>query len=217
MTYDSATIARLTAEALLEIEAVLFARGEPFTFTSGRKSPVYVDIRKVNSFPRVRTALIDFAVATLQRDLGFERLDSVAGGETAGISFAALIADRLGLPMQYVRKQAKGFGRMAQIEGYLRDGARTLLVEDLQSEGSSKERFVTALREAGAVVSDTFVIFHYGIFPESLATNERLGVKLHALATWWDVLAVAREKRLFDVSELDTVESFLRDPHGWRP
>jgi orotate phosphoribosyltransferase len=212
---EPTTVARITAKLLLEIEAVLFNAAEPFTFTSGRKSPVYVDIRRVNSFPRARSTVIDFATGTLLRDVGFESIDGVAGGETAGISYAALIADRLGLPMQYVRKAPKGFGRMAQIEGHLRDGARTVLVEDLQSEGTSKARFVDALRQAGAKVTDTFVIFHYGIFPQSLQTNETLGVRLHALTTWWDVLAVAREEKAFDEATLDAVERFLRDPHGW--
>ena len=131
-------MARLTARMLLEIKAVHFRADEPYIFTSGLASPVYIDCRKLISYPRIRSTLMDFAVATLQRDAGFEAFDAMAGGETAGIPFAAWIADRLALPMQYVRKKPKGFGRDARIEGAIRDGQRVLLVEDLTTDGGSQ-------------------------------------------------------------------------------
>ena len=212
---DPAAIAAQSARILLEIRAVLFNAREPFTWTSGRISPVYVDCRKVISYPRARAALIDFAVATILRDIGHESLDTIAGGETAGIPYAAWISERMGLPMQYVRKQPKGFGRMAQIEGTLPEGSRTLLVEDLATDGGSKLRFIEALRTAGAVVNDAFVVFHYGIFPQSVESLAKLGVRLHALATWRDVLNVARRDKYFDAETLDQVEKFLGDPDGW--
>src|SRR6266700_3207880 len=138
---DKKTIAELTARMLLEVEAVRFYTDKPFIFTSGLASPVYTDCRRLISFPRVRNALMDFGVSTIARNVGFEAFDAVAGGETAGIAFAAWMAERLGLPMQYVRKQPKGFGRNAQIEGDVRAGARTLLVEDLTTDGRSKINF----------------------------------------------------------------------------
>ena len=143
---DKAFIAETTARMLLEVKAVLFFQDKPFIFTSGWASPVYIDCRKLIFYPRIRTQLVDFATATLSRDAGFEQFDVVAGGETAGIPYAAWIADRLGLPMQYVRKKPKGFGRNAQIEGDVREGARTLLVEDLTTDGRSKINFCQALR-----------------------------------------------------------------------
>jgi orotate phosphoribosyltransferase len=212
-----AAIAEQSARILLEIEAVLFNSREPFTWTSGRKSPVYVDCRKVISFPRARAALLDFAAATVLREIGYESIDAIAGGETAGIPYAAWLAERLGLPMQYVRKQPKGYGRMAQIEGVLKEGQRVLLVEDLATDGGSKLKFVEALRRAGATVTDTFVIFHYGIFPQSIESLREVGVRLHALSTWRDVLNVARADGYFDPETLDQVESFLGDPDGWSP
>jgi orotate phosphoribosyltransferase len=212
-----AAIAEQSARILLEIEAVLFNAREPFTWTSGRKSPVYVDCRKVISFPRARAALLDFAAATVLREIGYESIDAIAGGETAGIPYAAWLAERLGLPMQYVRKQPKGFGRMAQIEGVLKEGQRVLLVEDLATDGGSKLKFVEALRAAGARVTDTFVIFHYGIFPQSVESLREIGVALHALSTWRDVLNVARADAYFDPETLDQVENFLGDPDGWSP
>src|SRR5918994_5518960 len=119
---DKTVMAELTAKMLLEVEAVRFMDDKPFIFTSGRASPVYTDCRRLISFPRVRQTLIDFGVSTVQRDVGFEQFDAVAGGETAGIPFAAWFADRLALPMLYVRKKAKGFGRGSQIEGQLDEG-----------------------------------------------------------------------------------------------
>jgi orotate phosphoribosyltransferase len=212
---SAAAIAEQSARILLEIKAVSFNAQTPYTWTSGRKAPTYVDCRKVISFPRARTALLDFAAATVLRDIGHESIDAIAGGETAGIPYAAWLSDLLGLPMQYVRKQPKGFGRNAQIEGVLKEGDRALLVEDLATDGGSKLKFVEALRTAGAVVTDTFVIFHYGIFPQSVTSLAEIGVRLHALATWHDVLKVARDGNYFDAETLKSVESFLGDPDAW--
>ena len=208
-------ISELTAKMLLEVEAVHFNAAEPFIFTSGWASPVYIDCRKLISFPRVRRTLIDFAVATLQRDIGFERIDAIAGGETAGIPFATMIADRLMLPMQYVRKKPKGFGRNAQIEGHLTSGQRVLLVEDMTTDGRSKANFCNALRTAGAKVEHIFVIFFYDIFPESSSVLKELDVTMHYLATWRDVLAVANRDERFDDHTLAEVEKFIEDPPAW--
>jgi len=212
---DRKTIAELTAKILLEVEAVRFYTDKPYIFTSGLASPVYTDCRRLISFPRVRSSLIDFGAWIVARDVGFEAFDAVAGGETAGIAFAAWMADKLGLPMQYVRKSAKGFGRNAQIEGEVKDGQRVLLVEDLTTDGGSKVNFINALRKAGVRCDHTFVFFYYDIFPEGLKTLKEMGVAHHALATWWDVLAVAKASEKFDGAKLAEVEAFMRDPRGW--
>jgi orotate phosphoribosyltransferase len=210
-----AETARLTARMLLEIEAVHVRRDDPFRLTSGLASPVYIDCRRLISFPRVRGTLMDLACGKLVRDAGFEQFDAVAGGETAGIPFAAWIAERLGLPMLYVRKQPKGFGRAAQIEGALVEGARVLLVEDLATDGGSKVRFAEALRAAGGEVAHTLVVFYYGIFPGAEAMLAAHGLRLHHLATWRDVLAEARAGRHFDEPTLAEVEAFLAAPLEW--
>lgn len=208
-------IAELTAHMLLEVKALQFRAEQPFKFTSGLASPVYTDCRKLISYPRVRTALMDFATSVILRNVGFERLDAVAGGETAGIPFAAWIADRLGLPMLYVRKKPKGFGRNAQIEGDFAEGARVLLVEDLATDGGSKLHFCEALRNAGAKVDHAFVIFYYDIFPETKKVLADNGLALHSLATWWDVLKVVRDNRFFDEATIFEVERFLHGPGEW--
>jgi orotate phosphoribosyltransferase len=158
---------------------------------------------------------MDFSSAVILSEIGYESIDNIAGGETAGIPFAAWIADKLMLPMQYIRKKAKGFGRNAQIEGDLLEGARTLLVEDLATDGRSKVNFCNALRKAGAQVDHCFVLFYYDIFPESQGHLRDLNVKLHHLATWWDVLEVAEESGHFDRGMLREVRSFLNQPAQW--
>jgi orotate phosphoribosyltransferase len=203
------------ARILLETGAVGCMADKPFIFTSGWASPVYTDCRRLISFPRARRALIDLAVAKLERDAGVERFDAVAGGETAGIPYAAWLSDRLMLPMLYVRKQAKGFGRNAQIEGHLTDRQRVLLVEDLATDGASKARFVAALRAAGALVEHAFVLFYYGVFPQAEALLRELGIRLHTLATWHDVLPVARAQGAFPAPILAEIERFLADPVAW--
>lgn len=212
---DKALMADLTARMLLEVGAVHFRADEPYRFTSGLASPVYIDCRKLIAYPRIRNTLMDFAASTILREVGFESLDAIAGGETAGIPFAAWIADRLSLPMQYVRKKAKGFGRDAQIEGDYKEGWRVLLVEDLATDGGSKIRFCEALRTAGMRVEHSFVVFHYDIFPQGKQVLDEHGISLHALATWRDVLKVAREQDFFDAVTLDEVESFLNAPLEW--
>ena len=209
-------IARLTASMLLEIEAVHFNAKEPFTLASGLPSPTYIDCRKLISYPRIRSTLMDFLTVTVMRDAGFEAFTNIAGGETAGIPFSAFVAERMALPMTYVRKKPKGYGRNARIEGVMTESDRVLLVEDLTTDGGSKLSFVDAIRDTGASCAHTAVIFYYGIFPETIETLANHGVSLHHLCTWWDVLAVAKEREAFDVETLTEVESFLRSPRAWQ-
>ena len=209
-------IARLTARALLEIKAVHFNAATPFTLASGLPSPTYIDCRKLISHPRIRSVLMDFMTITVMRRAGFEAFDNIAGGETAGIPFAALVAERMALPMTYVRKKPKGYGRNARIEGDMTPGQRVLLVEDLTTDGGSKLSFVDAIRETGAVCAHTAVIFYYGIFPETTQRLADHGIILHHLCTWWDVLAEARLMGSFDPATLAEVEVFLQGPREWQ-
>jgi len=213
---DKGEIARLTARMLLEIKAVHFNAKTPFTLASGLPSPTYIDCRKLISYPRIRATLMDFLTITVMRDAGFEAFDNIAGGETAGIPFAALVAERMALPMSYVRKKPKGYGRNARIEGDMHAGQRVLLVEDLTTDGGSKLSFVDAIRETGATCAHTAVIFYYGIFPETEGILGDHGITLHALCTWHDVLAEAREGGHFDAETLAEVGRFLAAPRDWQ-
>ena len=203
------------AKILLDIKAVNFRPEEPYILTSGWASPVYIDCRKLISYPDERRRIMKLAVAKLDNDIGFEEIDVVAGGETAGIPYAAWIAQATDKPMLYVRKKPKGFGRNAQIEGDLGKGSQVLLVEDLATDGASKVLFVNALREAGAIVTDAFVVFYYGIFAGALESLKDQGISLHYLATWHDVLAAAEAGDYFSTEAVDGVREFLKDPAAW--
>jgi len=213
---DAAEMARLTARMLLEIGAVNFNTDEPYTLASGLPSPSYIDCRKLISYPRIRSTLMDFLTVTVMRNAGFEAFDNIAGGETAGIPFAALVSERMALPMTYVRKKPKGYGRNARIEGDMSEGQRVLLVEDLTTDGGSKLSFVDAIRDTGASCGHTAVIFYYDIFPETEKTLGDHGVALHHLCTWWDVLAEAKRQGSFAKETLDEVENFLKSPREWQ-
>ncbi|TRL42111.1 orotate phosphoribosyltransferase [Rhizobium straminoryzae] len=216
LTYpDRPVMAELMARMLWEIGAVHFRPQEPYKLASGMASPVYIDCRKLLSFPRIRSTIIDFAASVVTREAGFEKFDCVAGGETAGIPFAALLADRLALPMIYVRKKPKGHGRAAQIEGHMPEGSRVLVIEDLTTVGGSMFTFIDAVRAAGGVIDHAIALFYYGFFPEAEARFANGKVKLHYIATWREVLAVAKADRLFDEATLAEVESFLDAPLAW--
>ena len=204
-----------TARHLLDIGAVHFNAEKPFIFTSGWASPVYIDCRKIISFLEPRRDILRMACEILSDDCDVNKIDYIAGGETAGISYAAWISETLGKPMLYVRKKPKGFGRGAQIEGEMKEGARVLLVEDLTTDGASKVAFAEALRDGGAVVTDVFSVFFYGIYKESPKIFSGAGLTLHALATWKDVLAAARERKLFPEATFAEVEKFLNAPAEW--
>lgn len=209
MTQD---VAAAAARILLETKAVNVNIDEPFTYTSGKRGPVYMDCRRLISFPKARAQLMDFG-ADIFKGLN---VDYIAGGETAGIPYAAFIAERLNKPMLYIRKKPKGFGKMSQIEGFIDEngGQHVGLVEDVQNFGVSVKVFVDAVRAAGATVEHLFVIFQHG--HESSQQNMRdMGITLHALTSWKDVLRVGREDGFFDAATAASVEEYLKNPDEW--
>jgi len=210
-----AMIAAMTARMILEAGAVKYSAERPFFLSSGWASPVYIDCQRLISFPRIRLSLMDFASETVLTQAGFEQFDTVAGAESSGIAYAAWIAERLSLPLQYVRRRPRGFGREAQIEGMLRPGARVLLVDDATTDGRSKIELVRALRALEARVDHVLVMFFFDVFPEARALLAELKIELHYLATWRDVLAEARASGYFGSGEADEVERFLKAPTRW--
>ena len=135
------------ARTLIQIGAVGARLDEPFTLTSGTKSPVYIDVRRLISFVNEREEAVHMLADLVEETLK-DPAEAVAGGETAGIPYAAFLSAKMRLPMLYVRKKAKGFGRNAQVEGYIEEGKRTILVEDLMFDRGSKVNFVHGLRNA---------------------------------------------------------------------
>ena len=142
--------------------------------------------------------------------------DILAGGETAGIPYAAFLSEKLDIPMIYIRKQPKGFGINKQIEGNFQKNDKTLLIEDLATDGGSKIIFINALREAGLIVKDIFVIFYYDIFDFSSSELSKMDVKIHSLCTWKHIIEYIEKEKIFDKSELSNLKEFLANPDMWR-
>ena len=207
-------MSELIAEKLIDIESVQFSFNNHFTLTSGLKSPVYVDCRKIISFVEERTFIMDAALKYLRaNNLEF---DLVAGGETAGIPYAAFISEKIKKPMIYIRKQPKGFGKNQQIEGNFKNNKKAILVEDLATDGGSKIIFVKAMREAGLVVKDIFVIFYYDIFNFEESALAELNVNIHSLCTWKDIISVLVKRNSFSQTDIDNLKQFLSRPDDWR-
>ena len=207
------TTGKNVARYLLDIGAINFRPSDPYILTAGWASPVYIDCRKVISHINERRAILNLAIDLINEKIN--EYDLVAGGETAGIPYAAWVSDLVSKPMLYIRKKPKGFAKMSQIEGDLKKNDRVLLVEDLATDGGSKVVFVNALREAGAIVSDLFVIFYYGIFPGTEQNMNELNVDLHYLCDWWDVLEVAKKDSSFTSESIEHVQQFLDNPTDW--
>ncbi len=208
-------LAETTAQILLDTGCVLFRPNEPFFFSSGWASPVYVDVKRLISYPLARNKLIDLAVRKILDTVGYEAFDVIAGGELAGIPFAAMVADRMNLPLVIVRKQAKGYGPGAQIGGRLEPGKRVLMVEDLTTDGRTKGVFCDGLRRAGAEVRHVFVIFKYGIFDYVVRDLDSKQLDLFSLADWNDVIRVARTRGALEAATLAEIESYMADPIAW--
>ncbi len=209
---DKETIAYEAAKILLDTKSIMINTKKPFTYTSGKIGPTYCDIRRLISFPEARDSLMGFS----EKVIAPLNIDILAGGETAGIPYAGFLAERLNMPMIYVRKKSKGHGRMGQIEGHItQEGQNTLLVEDLLTVGSSQQVFVKALREVGLKISNSFVIFSYDIYPQSKTNLREMDIQLHSLTNWWAVLDVIKKENYFDDETISSLESFLNAPNDW--
>lgn len=208
---------KVVARILLETRSISVRARNPYVLTSGRHSPVYVDCRRLISFPEARRVIINLAAEQIDRYMGSFHFDVIAGGETAGIPYASWIADRLHKPMIYIRKKAKEFGHMSRIEGILSPGQNVLLVEDLATDGQSKFDFVDAIHQAGGNCSHLFVVFFYDIFPETRGLFLEKNLHMHDLCTWADVLQTAEQDQLLPSQTLQDVRRFIKDPLGWTP
>ena len=165
---DRADVGRAVARALLQAGCVSVQQDEPFRLPSGWASPVYMDCRRLISFPTLRRRIVSLALEALKAQGCLQGVGAVAGGEASGIALAAWLADALDLPLLYVRKKAAG---RSQVEGVLDAGDRVLLVDDLMAAGQSKVNFCRALTAAGATVTDVFVVFDYATFEYPAASG----------------------------------------------
>ena len=201
-------ISEKAAEILIDLKCINFSPKKQFKLTSGKKSPVYCDCRRIISFPKERKKLITFGVSKLKEKPNFNKISNIAGGESAGIPFAALIAQKLNLPMTYIRKEKKKFGKNSQIEGLLNQKDNVLLAEDLMTDGGSKLKFLDAIDKLGANISGIFVIFNYGII-KNYYLYKKKKIDIIFLTNWSHVLNVASRKKILKNDEIKIIKSFL--------
>ena len=208
MTNIEKKISNETAGILLKKKCIEFSFKKKFQLTSGRKSIVYCDCRKIISYANERDKLINFALKKIKLDKTLNSLTNIAGGESAGIPYASLLAQKLKLPLSYIRKERKKFGKKSQIEGNIKYNDKVLLVEDLITDGSSKYNFIKAVEEVGGRIKAIFVIFNYGINKEFLEYNGKK-IKIISLAKWEDVINILKLKNIFPQKEISSIVNFL--------
>ena len=206
---------RITAKILIDIGAVNFSLLTPFRLSSGFLSPSYIDCRKIIAYPLAFKSITDMMIDTIKSDMVSQSPNYIIGGETAGIPFGAAIAEKMGLPLSYVRKKAKDYGKNKLIEGDIFKEKNSLLVEDLMTDGKSKINFVENIRSHGIKCDLSLVVFKYNIFNEADISMKRNNIKVHHLTDWEDVYNQMRFTNTFDSSILLEIRKFLDDPVSW--
>tara|TARA_B100000963_G_scaffold286336_1_gene255342 strand:- start:3 stop:674 length:672 start_codon:yes stop_codon:yes gene_type:complete len=206
---------KVTARILIEIGAINFNLISPFKLSSGFLSPSYIDCRKIISYPLAFKSITDMMIDTIKSDMAPQTPSYIIGGETAGIPFAAVIAQKMGLPLSYVRKQPKNYGKNKLIEGEILKGKNSLLVEDLMTDGKSKINFVNNIRAHNIHCDLSLVVFKYNIFNDASGDLERNKIDVHHLTDWEDVYNEMCKMNKFEATILSEIRKFLDDPITW--
>ena len=206
------SIAKKTAEVLLQINAIKLNPKNPFTWASGWKSPIYCDNRLVLSFPIVRNYIKEEIAKNIEIEFG--KPDVIAGVATGAIGIGALVAEYLGLPFVYVRPEAKKHGRQNQIEGFIEKGQNVVVVEDLISTGKSSLVAVDALKAAEVNVKGMVAIFTYG-FDVSKENFETNNVNLFTLSNYESLLEQALDTNFINQNEVDILSKWNSNPSEW--
>jgi|ETNmetMinimDraft_2_1059921.scaffolds.fasta_scaffold09593_5 orotate phosphoribosyltransferase len=191
-------------EKIWEYGAILVSTDEGFELASGHKSPIYIDCRSLISYPDVMDLIADEG-AKIVKETGTEIL---AGGETAGIPYATWISARTKVPMTYIRRRPKGYGRTSQIEGSMDAGKKVLLVEDLITSGYSKDSFVEGIRNSGATVEHCLVVFDREQGGRKRLKN--LGIELHSLATLSETLEYGLKNNELTQEDYKKIQKYLK-------
>jgi len=205
--------ARMVASKLLEIGAIKLNHKNPFTWSSGWKSPVYCDNRLALSYPTIRTFIKERLAQAIKEN--FPEAECIAGVATAGIPQGALVAEALGLPFVYVRPKPKEHGMGNLIEGKIVKNQKAVLVEDLISTGGSSLKAAQAMRDAGFQISGMVAIFTYG-FEQSEVSFTEENVSLVCLSDFNHLLQEAVDKNTLDEQQLIYVKSWRLDPANWK-
>jgi orotate phosphoribosyltransferase len=200
------------ASGLLEIGAVSLRPQEPFTWTSGIKSPIYCDNRLTMSYPEVREEIAEGFAEIIRTH--FPECEAVAGIATGGIPHAAWVAQKLNLPMLYVRDKAKGHGKGNQIEGRYTPGQKVVLIEDLISTGGSSLKAAIAVRDAGCEVLGVVAIFTYQ-FASAAEAFQSENIPLHTLSNYTALIETALSKGAIRSEDVEMLQSWRRDPQSY--
>ncbi|MBS4193925.1 orotate phosphoribosyltransferase [Lederbergia citri] len=200
------------AEKLLEIEAVFLRPNDPFTWSSGLKSPIYCDNRMTLSYPALRKEIANGLVELIKKE--FPKAELIAGTATAGIPHAAWVSDLLELPMCYVRSSAKSHGKGNQIEGKISEGQKAVVIEDLISTGGSAIAAAEALRSAGIDVLGILSIFTYEL-DKGKQRLEEANVKAVSLTDYSNLIKAALNKGIIEEKDVFLLESFRENPEAW--
>ena len=205
-------MAAQTAEFLLTVKAVKLNNEHPFTWASGRKSPIYCDNRVTLSYPEIRT-FIRQRFTDIIKDMWGD-VDVIAGVATGGIAQGALVAQELGKPFVYVRSEQKSHGLTNQIEGEIHEGQSVVVIEDLVSTGKSSLIAVKALREKGCIVKGMAAIFTYGL--QVAADNfKEQAVDLVTLTDYDTLIGVAKDKQFIQPDALESLSAWRVNPEQW--
>lgn len=201
------------AKLLLDIDAVKISISPPFTWTSGIRSPIYCDNRKLISYPRERAVVVD-AFVELIRKIGATP-EYIAGTATAAIPWAAFVAQRMALPMVYIRPERKEHGAGRQVEGWLPPGKKVLIVEDLISTGGSALKAAEAvMSECQAIVTNIVAIVTYE-FEEAAKSFREKGIAVSTLTNFSALSTAALERGSVTQEQWENILGFKADPRGW--
>ncbi len=200
------------AEKLLQINAIKLSVGNPFTWASGWKSPIYCDNRKILSYPYVR----DFIKSEMCNVVfqSFPQAEILAGVASAGVPWGAMVADQLKLPFIYVRPKPKEHGLGNQIEGFYEQGKKIVLIEDLLSTGKSSLLVADVLLKAGLEVEGLVSIFTYG-FQEAVNSFAKAKIKCISLTDYDALISLAIDKNIVSQNDQNTLLNWRTDPANW--
>jgi len=202
------------AEILLKIKAVTLNLKQPYRYVSGILSPIYTDNRLLMSYPKEWKEVIDSMIYTIINKIGIQKVDVIAGTATAGISHAAYIAERLGLPMIYVKSKVDEYGKFTRIEGHLNHDDEVLIIEDLISTGGSSLSSAQAIRENRAIVKNCLAIFTYEM-EKAKRGFEEAKITLTTLTDFSTLVDVAVRKKYIKPEKKEIVLKWNKDPAGW--
>ena len=206
---------KVTARILIEIGAINFSLTSPFKLSSGFLSPSYIDCRKIIAYPLAFKSITDMMIDTIKSDMIAQSPNYIIGGETAGIPFAAAIAEKMGLPLSYVRKKPKDYGKTKLIEGEILKDKNSLLVEDLMTDGKSKISFINNIRSHEIKCNLGIVVFKYNIFKDAEIVLKKNNIEVHHLTDWEEVYNEIYKMDKFGFEILSEIRKFLDDPVAW--